>query len=306
MRVNISKISSKLSGRSNLFLNPVERPLPEFDINSILKIERFTVSNSRPFPFENFEVDWLVTAAKNDINIADYQFRIKSHYDILADNIGNQGQISISIYNQTLLRVQASFIGSYKWYTLGNPITMPIDVSNCEEKDFPGVLLDDSLSDTTIAELENIPALRLRSGKEVEATWHNQYIEYKIPLEIVLNNFFNGDLDITWKVYFRIDYDSNSDCNLEVFISSNEDANFHWLEDLTTLGHTATIAATIERLMPTIMQPIISRAELAIANGLLTYLGLNNYFDTHKMMSVSIMPNLPFNHLKFMFCDKED
>ena len=179
---------------------------------------------------------------------------------------------------------------------------MLIDESTCEVKDIPGNLIDALFIDEIESNLTEIPQLRLRS--DVEAMWHTNPIRYKIPIEIVLDNFFNGDLDITLKVYFSVDYDYSSDCHLEVTVTESSDANFHWLEDVLTLGHTATIAATIERLLPVILKPITDRAERGLINGICAFLGLGNYFDTHQMLEVNIVPNNSFNYLNFVFCEK--
>lgn len=305
MRVNISKLrpGSDLL-RSNNLLNSAGSNLPSADINKQLILERFSVSSTTPRPFEDFEVEWLVSPVTANVNLANYQFRIKTSTDILAQDISRQGQATIAIHKRTLLTVQARK-GLGTWKNLGDSIAMRIDDSNCEEKDIPGAWLDVSIANQLTAGLANISILRLRSGKQIEPIWQNRYVEYKVPLEIVLPNFFNGDLDITWKLFFSIDYDDNSDCHLNVSITSSENADFASWQDFLSLGHTATIAATVERLLPAILKPVIAKAERAVVDELCFFLGSTQYFDTHHMLSVDIVPQNSFNHLHFIFCDKE-
>ncbi len=301
MRINISNSLSNDLRRGGVIVGPSDPP-PPVDINDRLSLDQFSVSDTRPKPFEEFDVTWAISA-RNNANLADYEFRLKTHYDPMGDSIAPQGTQTFAIHTQTLLSLQAKRIGSGAWRTVGQAIAMQIDDSTCEHREFPGSLFDATIEQQVEAALADVAALRL-TGSGIDVDWFTSHIAIKIPLEIVLNNFFNGNLSITLKIYFGVDYDSNQECNLDVTVFSSEDANFHWLEDIASLGHTATIAKTIEKLMPTIMAPIIARTERGILAGLCAYLDLGNYFDDHRLLSVRIVPNGNLNYLDFVFCEK--
>ena len=90
------------------------------------------------------------------------------------------------------------------------------------------------------------------------------------------------------------------DCNLIVDLEASQDANFHWLEDILSVGHTATIAKTVERLVPYIMAPILSQAERAILEGFCVFIDLGSLLDTHTLFDVNLQTP---EHITFVLCD---
>ncbi len=202
-----------------------------------------------------------------------------------------------------MISLQAKPVGSGGWNTLGQTISMQLDDTTGVFREFPGSIMDDLFTTQVEQNLAATPELRL-SGAGVQATWHSTHVEYKTPMTIVLNNYLNGDLDVVWKVYFDVEYDSNQECQLDVSIFSTEGANFSWYEDILSLGSSAIIAETNERLMSAIMRCIITDAERAIAAGLCAYLDLGNFLDDHRLLSVQVVPLGNNNTLRFVLCDR--
>jgi len=303
MRVNLSNNLSNSLRRGFNVIGPVTPLPPSVSINERLSLDQFTVSDVTPAPFEEFDVAWAVSARAGNVDIADYQFRLKTHYEVLDHALAAQGTKSMAIHAQTLLSLQAKPIGSGGWNTLGQAISMHLDDATCVFREFPGSTMDDLFTTQVEQNLAATPELRLsRAG--VQSTWHTTHVEYRIPMTIVLDNYFNGDLDVVWKVYFDVEYDSNQDCQLDVSIFSAEGANFSWYEDILSLGSSAVIAETIERLMPAIMRCIVRDAERAIAAGLCAYLDVGNFLDDHRLLSVRVLQLVNNNTLQFVLCDR--
>ncbi|WP_344137013.1 hypothetical protein [Pedococcus bigeumensis] len=271
-------------------------------INERLSLDQFTVSDASPAPFEEFQVTWAISAASANVDVADYQFRLRTHYQILDPGLPTQGTVNTAIRARTLLSLQAKHTGSGTWHTLGQAISMGLDESTCTFREFPGALLDELFSTQVEQHLAAAPELWL-AGAGVQPSWHTTHVEYKIPITMVLDNYFNGDLDIVWKLHFGVEYDSRQECQLDVSISSAGAANFSWYEDLLSLGSSAIIAGTVERLMPAILRCVVRDAERAIASGLCAYLDVGNFLDEHRLLSVQILPSGNINTLRFVLCE---
>ncbi len=304
MRVNLSNnVSNSLRRRFNV-IGPVTPLPPSVSINERLSLDQFTVSDVTPAPFEEFDVAWVVSARTGNVDIADYHFRLKTHYEVLDHALAARGAKKVAIRAQTLLSLQAKHIGSGSWNTLGQAISMHLDDATCVFREFPGSTLDDLFITQVEQNLAATPELRL-SQAGVQSTWHATHVEYKIPMTIVLDNYFNGDLDVVWKVYFDVAYDSNEDCQLDVSIFSAQGANFSWYEDVLSLGSSAVIAETIERLMPAIMRCTAGDAERTIAAGLCAYLDVGDFLDDHRLLSVRVLQLVNNNTLQFVLCNRQ-
>jgi hypothetical protein len=299
MRINISnKINSFKVGDPRVF-DPVG-PRPP-GINSLLDVQQFEASRTLVAPFEDFTLNWVIVAKQPDVVVENYDIRLSFDpygNSTLSQTFEATDTVQTSIWQDRRLTLQAKLKTENNWRSLNPPVQMQIDQSECLALELPVSLLLQQMATELDDAISSILVLR-RKG---DLTYSNRidHLEIKAPLEIVLNNFFNGDFDITFRLSMRADIASNNDCNLSVELDSSQNANFHWLEDILSGGVSATIAKTVERLVPYILAPILTQAERAILEGFCVFIDIGNLLDTHTLFDVNLQTP---GKITFVLCD---
>lgn len=274
------------------------------DLRDILEIAEFQVSKSTVTPCEEIKANWEIRAKQNNVNTNEYQFRLRVHYADINNDIPAMGTEKFSVYKDTFLSLMARKLNSGNlWSPIGEPLQLTVDGEN-QIREIPQTLLDSLAFNQINNQIDGIKYLRFRS--DIESTWFNNRIEYKLPLEIVIDNFFNGDLDITLKLYIRAELEEDNETSLEVRIESDENANFHWLEDVISLGHSATVAKTIEKLLPVIMGYVTRDAERVVLQQIQSFLNIGGFLDDRRLMEVRIIPSGNLGYIQFLFCLRSD
>ncbi|SMO72782.1 hypothetical protein [Fodinibius sediminis] len=273
------------------------------DLREVLEVAEFEVSKSTVSPCEEIQANWEIRAKQNNVNLSDFQFRLRVHYANINNDIPARGSEDFSVFKDTSLSLLARRLNSGNlWSPIGEPRQIAVEGEN-QIRDISQSVIDSLAFRQMNKEINGIRYLRFRS--DIESTWHNNRIEYKLPLEIVINNFFNGDLDITLELYIRAELDDDNETSLEVRIESDENANFHWLEDIISLGHSATVAKTIEKLLPVIMGYVTRDAERIFLQEIRKYL-TKDYLDDRRLMEVRITPSGNLGYIQFLFCLRSD
>ncbi|SHE57766.1 hypothetical protein SAMN05443144_10276 [Fodinibius roseus] len=290
------KLNPNLNQDDGIVISPPTIP----DLRDKLEVAEFQISKSTVAPCEEIQANWGIQAKQNNVTLSDYQFRLRVHYADINNDIPARGSENFSVYKDTFLSLMAKHVNSGNiWSPIGEPLQITTEGEN-KIREIPQSLLDNLAFNQINDQIDGIQYLRFRS--EIESTWFNNRIEYKLPLEIVINNFFNGDLDITLKLYIRAELDEDNETSLEVSITSDENANFHWLEDIISLGHSATVAKTIEKLLPVIMGYVTRDAERAVLQQVQSFLNIGGFLDDRRLMEVRIIPSGNLGYIQFIFC----
>lgn len=258
----------------------------------------FEVSKTTFTPFEEIEVEWRIRSKRDDIQFEDYIFSLVATEGIIEEELDSRDKIFFNPHKNTLLRIRGrKRLQGRGTTTLGSGIALTVDESDCSVREISGSLFDfqvrEQLSDFT----SSTSSIRLRD--DVVAIWHSGYIEYKLPLELVLNNFFNGDLDIKVEIRFKVHHEGEQ-TDLEVNITHNSNANFHFLEDILSGGSSAIIAKTVNKMLPLVLNCELAKVEELIVRQLINFLG--SLLDTHRLLAVRVVPLGNLNHLSLVLC----
>ena len=294
MRISVS--ADTLSG--NGLLTPIDPP-PPLDIDDLFDLVIFRTSKTTFKPFEEINVEWSIRAKDSNTEFDDFLFSLVATDTVLADDIDASGRFTFAPHKNTLLKIRGRHRTRGGINTLEHGIALTVDESDCLVREFLRDVLDGAVNTTLTGLTSQTPELRLRG--EVVSTWKLGSIEYHFPLELVLNNFFNGDLDVDIDLTFDVHHDG-SESELEVTIDHSSDVNFHWLEDALSLGSTAIIAATADRMVPLILECELRQQEIQIIRVFMAF--LQRDLDTHRLLDVRVIPrgNSRLATLDFILC----
>ena len=117
----------------------------------------------------------------------------------------------------------------------------------------------------------------------------------------MINNFHNVDLDIEIEAKFSVDF-NGSDPVLDVALSIKSlDADFSLFEDVTSLGHSATIAAVVEELLPLIINNNLKNIERSIVELIGDVIFSQSDLEGHLLHSVRVVPDDSASRVEFYF-----
>lgn len=280
MRINVSANTLTDDG----LLAPVD-PQPPLDINALFDLVSFRASKTTFSPFEEIEIEWSIKPKDPNTEFGDFLFSLVATSAVLVDDLNASSTFTFSPHKNTLLKIQGHHRGRGGATTLGHGIALSVDESSCLVQEFLRVVLDEAVK-TALSNLTSQTAeLRLRGT--VVSTWNLGSIEYYFPLELVLPNFYNGDVDVNIVIKFDVHHDGRKS-DLEVMINHSSDVNFHWAEDIFSFGGSAIIANTADRLVPLILECETGKLELQIIRLFLAFLG--RAVDTHRLLDVRVVP----------------
>lgn len=247
-------------------------PIDPLDPNELFELVVLTASTTDPVPFQPVEVTWRIQPARDDLDPADYVFSLVSPNGIAhARDIGRSGTHTLEFHATALVMVAVRHRGGGDLGRLRPNLQIRIDESGCTVRPIDALILD-ALVSAAVADLTaGSPELRLRGGKPVKATWTPGRVRYDLPLEVVINNFFNADLDVRLDLRFVVTHDG-PDTELEVDVRHDSDLDFHWLEDVLSLGSSSVVAKTANRLIPIIMACESRHIERDVLRQLLAFL----------------------------------
>lgn len=304
MRIDVNRPSL-----NNDKVAPVD-PLRPPDVNDHFQLALET-SATTITPFDAVEVDWVITE-QGRVRAQDYVFDLVHTFGVLSQDVDTTGSLSFNPHRNTLLRVHGRRRGQGGPATLGTSVAITIDESSCQTLELPAILID-GLVKTRLTDLTSDTAsLRLRKRvvslnpvtrveMEVGSTWKPGSITYDFPMEVVINNFFNADLDVDVTIKPIVHHDGN-DTDLEVTITHNSDVDFDTFEDIASLGHSATAAKTADKLLPLVIAAAAREAERELVRQVLAY--LRPRLETHRLLAVRVVPNGNLSYLSLVLCPR--
>lgn len=310
--MKISVASNTLTDNGQL--TPVD-PIPPKDIDDSFALDVFSTSKTTFTPFEEVEIEWLIKAKDPDTDFSDYIFTLNASDTILADELEASGRKTFSPNKNTLLTIWGRRRSGGGKSSFEKKVALTVDESDCLTIAIYKPLIDDEVknklsnftSETAEIRLRKKPILVNQNPKqyilkdmEVTSTWNHFSIEYFFPLEIVINNFFNADLDVTLDISLKVEH-NNSDTVLDVNINHSSDADFSTGEDIFSIGIASAVAKTIDKLLPLILDCELDHLEQTIVRTILGF--LNPHLDTHRLLDIRIVvSSQSLTGLYFVLC----
>lgn len=272
-------------------LTPVDPP-PPINIGDLFELTSFRAQKVRSSPidnslspFEEVRAEWIIVPKDPSTQFDNFVFSLVTTEEVLEHDINNVGSFTFAPYQSTMLSIRGRRRSGGITGVFDQKIFLTIDDSSCRREEILGFTMDSLVSNALTNLTDDTQELRLRG--DIKPKWTIEYIEYDIPLEIVLNNFFNGNLDVSIKLFFDVHHDGeNSD--LEVRIEHSSNVNFHWLEDTLSVGSASIIARTANRLIPIILDCEMSRQETQIVRQIIGV--IRRRLNTHRLLDVNIVP----------------
>jgi hypothetical protein len=287
-------------------LTPIDPPPPP-NINDFFTL----VSPAEVKPFHQVEVTWSIQP-EDDVEFSDFIFTLVAGAREVETNLSQDGLSRVSIAESVIVRIVGRHDGSGGSSTLGQGVIVRIDDSECEEIEIASVIVDALVVGRLSQITSEASELRLRRRigvtpggqptvveREVESTWELGVIKYYFPLEVVINNFFNADLDVRLEIRFSVTH-AEDNTDLDVTITHSSDVDFSTVENILSLGNSSTAATTANRLIPLILDCRVRGAEQDILRQVLAFLG--NRLDTHRLLYLHVVPLDGFSYLAIGLC----
>lgn len=263
---------------------PVDPRPPLHPLTDLFIIRQFEALSNPGLPMQPNAVNWNIAAKDADTPIEEYQFRLVVFGHVTLNAVQPQGSAPFQQTRDTLATLWVRH-GQGAWTSFDQKLRIPLDLSQCTEITILGNLFQGAVLEQVRRSLEAEEVLRYRKitrpvdpGQpngpqeviqlEPEVDWDVRRVRFALPLEIVLPNFFDGDLDIVMEVRFNVDVDGDESV-VDVDVSFRSDADFDIGEDILSLGHTATIAATLDRVIPLLLRCQAPPVEAAILRELI-------------------------------------
>lgn len=290
-------------------LAPIDPP-PLLDINNFFILNIFRASKTTFIPFEELEIEWSISPINLNVDFADYEFTLNAHDATLAESIDASGVIQFSPHKNTLLRIRGRKRAGGSFTTLGDTITLTVDESKCKKQEIAGSIIDFFVKDA-FSDINNSTAsIRLRKGVlktvprtigelEIVSNWNLGYIEYYFPLEVVMNNFFNADLDVTLTLTCQVNH-SDKDSELDVTIDHTSNVNFDASEDILSSGASVIVAKTANKLVPLLLDCELKSIELLFIREIMGL--ISDELSIHRLLDVRIVPLGNLSHIVIVLC----
>ncbi len=278
------RLSDRFSPQDGGVFVPVDPLPPSNPITELFVIRRFEALSNPGHPMQQNAVNWSIAVKDAGTPIEEYQFRLVVFGHVMLNSVQPQGSAPFQQTRDTLASLWVRH-GQGSWVSFDQKLRIPLDRSQCSEITVLGLLFQGVVLEQVRRRIEEEDVLRYRKitrpvdpsqpngpreviQLEPEVDWNIHRIRFTLPLEIVLPNFFNGALDIIMEVRFNV-YVEGDESVVDVQVSFKSDANFSFVEDILSLGHTATIAATLDRIVPELLKCQTPRIEAEILRQLI-------------------------------------
>ena len=289
---------------------PGEPPGDRDTINDFFQLTDLRSSQTTYQPFASVEIDWNITDA-GIIAFPNYRFGLFAspperplHSD-LEETIPTggvhiagsySGSVRSTLFRETTMWIMGTPRGGNAWQTLGSPMNVSPDTSGCTVLPIPGTFIDAAVTEEVTHLTSETASVVLRG--EVTPTWIPSYISYSIPLRLVLNGFFNADIDLVIRVGFDvIHHPAVSD--IDVSIGYDFDVVFGTWEHIGGLGVTGRIEEAIEGILPLILECVKSSGERQLMDAILDRIeGRAN----ERLLQIRIVDDLNDQKVEIVTC----
>ncbi|MBW9207544.1 hypothetical protein KV097_16520 [Mumia sp. zg.B17] len=294
-------------------LPPVD--VPPVDINDFFELRTFSTSSTTFEPFERLSAEWSIVERSENVLASDYNFSLVGSEGIIHDDISASGVVSFALHSNTLLRIQGRRRGGGMAATVGQGIGLTVDESDCRILEVPSQILNGVVEHGMSGLVSDAASIRRRTyvvpgtlqvaEREVVSTWQLGSIRYDFPLALVLNNMFDGDLDVSLTARFAVDHE-DEESYLEVDVAHSSHVDFAAAEDILSFGNTSSVARTANRLMPMILDFVAERIEGQAIQAFFAVLAATSLRETHRLVAVRVVPLENFSYLAIVMCPRRE
>lgn len=309
MRIRIGQ-TNELGGGT--VIAPFDPPIP-FDISSLFQLVEFTTSATSAPPFAQLAINWLIRPIDRTTRIEDYQFRLVAFRHVQLNDIQAQGSAPFTLMGNTRATISGRRNGG-TWSTFDQVIIITLDESDCQIIEHNGQFLDGAIFGQLDALLARTKELRFRHEtvpvdpqnpngprqtivSEPKSDWTAERIRYTFPLEIVIPNFFDADLDVRMDIRFALEHDAtgaNFDINVDFKVDASFDPGEHILSFLIPpLGaSTLAISETLNKVLPLVFDCRKTEIEAEMARQIIDnrVRSALNALSDGRIFDVRIMP----------------
>lgn len=297
------RIPTGRPGSGGVF-DPIDPP-PLLDIDDLFTLDKLAASKTTFTPFEEIEITWAISPKDSETSFDDFAFSLVTQDGDLVNPIGPSGSHRFNPQKNTLVRVRGRKLGGAKPTTLGSGLALSADESGCTTVDILQAVFDAILFDRfnriTAANAElrlrrvpdpDTPPGQLPTGTielQPESEWTRESADYYFPLEIVINNFPNANLDLHLSIFFNVHHESG-DSEFEVRVTHKSDTDFSAFEDVITLGSAAVVSRTLDKVLPLVFECERRHIEPAILQSILGLGGVRDALEANRLLAARIIP----------------
>jgi len=222
MRINIGQPNNL--GDDGL-ITVIDPPI-SIDISSLFELVVFTTSTNSAPPFTEITLNWEIQSIDRMTRIEDYAFRLNAFQHEQLNSIQAEDSTTFTLVSNTRITISGRKKGGGAWSFFDQALIISLDASNCEIINHYGPFIDDAIFNQLETLLSTTKELRFRRETlPADPDWTIERIRYKFPLEIVIDNFFNADLDVQMDIRFSMEHGANNSI-LNIDTEFDVDASF--------------------------------------------------------------------------------
>ncbi|MEO0983573.1 MAG: hypothetical protein AAFX03_13085 [Pseudomonadota bacterium] len=243
--------------------NRVHIPIDRTNINDFFQLDRFEVAPLDPEPFDTVRIEWAISPLSASVDVSDFTFDLLGLGNEARENIPLTGSAIYRPVMSSGVRINGRRSGGAR-SPLGDIKLVQLNKSNCLRLEFPTEIFDSVLSDELDALQADFPELRQRGA--FESVVGSDFIQYRIPLKLVIDGFFDADLNVEIRARVLLAHFEDR-AEMDLVLSQSSDAIFSTAEDIFSFGQTGKVEKLIERIVPLLLRPKlrdIERSALAM------------------------------------------
>lgn len=296
--------------------NPIP-PFPGIDINDLFDLEIFELSKNNVKPFQLVTLKWSIVAKKQNINIADYRFRLKviSPKEIIDSDLEPSGESTHHPISGLLYQITGERRGIGNGKTLGKFIQLIVDKSNCFTELLPKNIFLGLVRveyDKLINEIKE-----LKRGQKIISTDPVVYGDKEVTLDfdaipnkmhlffpfmLDIPFFFNADFDVKIQLKIRVTHE-DLETSLSVDANISSDVSFSVGEHILSGGNAFSVQKTADKLMPIILECKRPNIEKGVLRSLLSYIDNLTNLTKNRLLKIHLNTE---NQISFVFCPIEN
>ncbi|MCP3973005.1 MAG: hypothetical protein GY926_01785 [bacterium] len=262
--------------QGGLIATPVD-PYPPNEFESRYRLNYFEASADEVPPFTPIEITWSIDPVGSSIDPNDLAVWLTSPHGVVhARDLPLEGCTTYRPTKTALLFLQLRTRQGRHIGTFDERRQIRTDETECIRVGIAASLVG-SIAEQRIRQLDQASQmLRVRGDDAISASWDWFRVTFNIPLEVVINDFFNADLDVSLTLQIGVRHTGDT-TELDVTVRHESKLDFSLAEDILSLGSSGIVAKTANHLLPLIigcearaLERDIARQLVAVIEGRLT------------------------------------
>lgn len=275
------------------------------NIKDFFTLDSFKLSESEVEPLHPCTVSWSISPKRQDIDPADYMFELFGPDESHIKDIPLIGSAKVHPRATSFLYIRGRRRDGGS-SPLGDPHTLTVDFSKCQVVEVPKELLNAVVTVRVDQIADSVAEIKRRSTGPIASEWTSYSISYDIPLKLILDNFFDADLDLGLTLALTLTHGEQTS-DLDLTITDKAKADFHWAEDVASLGSTNLVTRMIERVVPLILKCPLQQAESQVLREIFRLGAVRDALNARmRLLSVTLDTTPGFEHLRMVFCPVPD